>query len=96
MMALFVLLFEVLAQNILLELRDKIQNEWSALLDENSGSFYSDIKILSGVDGLCTISDESSIVDLLTEVTVGTSLRERLRGRPNPKDLGLLRYKVYR
>ena len=32
----------------------------------------------------------------MTEVTVGTALTKRIRGRPNPKDLGLLRNKIYR
>ena len=87
-MDLFLLLFEGLAQNILLELRDRIQNDWPSLLDDKSGSFFNDIKVLSGVAGLTGTFDASSIADLLTEVTVGTALAKRVRGRPNPKDLG--------
>ena len=93
---LILLLFDGLAYNILLELRDRIQNDWPTQLDDNSGLFHSNIKILSGVTGMPDISGFSSISDLFTEFTVSTASKNRIRGRSNTKDLGLIRYKVYR
>ena len=95
-MDLVLILFEGLVQNILLELRDRIQNERPTLQDYNSGPFYSDIKLLSGVAGIISTSNASTVVELLAEITVGTALTKQIRGRPNPKDLGLLRNKIYR
>jgi hypothetical protein len=68
------LLFDWLAQHILLELRDRLQNCWPAVLDSCSGQFHEDLKILCSVAGSTSTLIGSTVVELLESFTVGTAI----------------------
>jgi hypothetical protein len=86
---LVLLLFDGLAENLLVELRSRLQSE-----EENEWNKQSVLALMSAA-GKGTIGPNFSVEEILQCFTVGTDLTKRSPGRPNAKDLGLLRKVFY-
>lgn len=94
---LVLLLFEGLAQHVLVELRQRLQSDEPLLLDSTEGVFYDDLRAICSVAGSTSVTNPKATVgDLLHGYTVGTDQSKRIKGRANAKDLGLIRQKKYR
>jgi hypothetical protein len=93
---LVLLLFERLSQNFLVELLGRLESESPTYMAGTSGKFHDDVAILLSTT-TCSLANNNSLSvgGMLRELTVGTALSKRCRGRPNPRDLVLLRRKIY-
>jgi len=94
------LTYDGLAEHILIELRERIQSsDFEQQLSHNeSTQLKRDIVLLLTASGRSSSVDETqqvSFLDMLKGVAVGTDMTKRSPGRPNVKDLGLLRDKQY-
>lgn len=99
MYQILLLVLDGMGENLLVELKNKLEGEESAILDKKTGDLFQSILQLVGCTPrqLPTMSPDMMDTEaLLSPCTVGTLRMVQIRGRPNPKDLGNIATKAFR
>ncbi len=92
------LLYDGLAENVLIELQIQLQSVSSVFLNPLEDRFEKAVKMLMyAAGGLCSsqLSSASSLFDMLNNFAMSTDVTKELLKPPHPEDLGLIRNQVY-